>query len=642
MQQLNVLPIKVSQNVETKDDTAVSTSSSSKEDFSKHIDVHLTKDKDARGSASNKSVEKQKVQTDKVSSNDKVIIKDNDVQENKVVNSSDKSENLVDDKSSANDEPEFAASGKDNEVEPSKIAKGEKPDILNDSEQLMSFLTKIDKTLVDTTTSVDAGSNKTSKDESIEKLLQKSAGSSEETKNVALESSDEEGTSNKEGENSKSSVSSKNSKESVENIQQKSELLSNSNNAGVHSDEGDSVSEESTSPNDNKNVNVQSNAAKANEGSSEDILIKNQKNADTIGNRDIQPADENNVDGKLPNQTGIDNGKMTRKGLEQQNSISANNNAETNKNEFASKSSMNSQTANNEQGLSESKVNDQIEKLKQNESVTSKIEPNLKPTTEMNQNTNNNSSTKSSGKSVVENLVKESISVDKNIQTDPTAIDNLAEQSKELNSSESKSVNVKEQPKVSTAFANYSGASDILGKASQAYYDKIDQHSAEILNPIGSSEVSQSQKSNTQLHQETISIFRRDFADAVKDKVMLMISQKLQQFDITLDPPELGNMQVRVNLQGEQASVNFVVQNQQAKESLEQNMHKLKEMLAEQGVDVGDSNVEQQSQQSDMEESKDDSQKNVRSNTADASDVTEHNLTTIMNNSSAKVIDYYA
>ena len=104
------------------------------------------------------------------------------------------------------------------------------------------------------------------------------------------------------------------------------------------------------------------------------------------------------------------------------------------------------------------------------------------------------------------------------------------------------------------------------------------------------------------MHQETISIFRKDFADSIKDKVMLMISQKLQQFDITLDPPELGNMQVRVNLQGEQASVNFVVQNQQAKEAFEQNMHKLKEMLAEQGVDVGDANVEQQSHQADCDD----------------------------------------
>jgi len=105
-------------------------------------------------------------------------------------------------------------------------------------------------------------------------------------------------------------------------------------------------------------------------------------------------------------------------------------------------------------------------------------------------------------------------------------------------------------------------------------------------------------------------------------------------------------MHVRVNLQGDQATVNFVVQNQQAKEAFEQNMHKLKELLAEQGVDVGEANVEQQSQQSDNEaDNEENSGDNLRSamkNTADASDAIEHNLSARMINSSASSVDYYA
>mgnify|MGYP002700260522 FL=1 len=103
----------------------------------------------------------------------------------------------------------------------------------------------------------------------------------------------------------------------------------------------------------------------------------------------------------------------------------------------------------------------------------------------------------------------------------------------------------------------------------------------------------QAQKSITALNTETIAIYRKDFADAVKDKVMVMINQKIQQVEIQLDPPEMGNIHVRVNLQNEQAAVQFIVQNQQAKEALEQNMGKLRDMLAENGVDVGDANIEQ-------------------------------------------------
>ncbi len=184
--------------------------------------------------------------------------------------------------------------------------------------------------------------------------------------------------------------------------------------------------------------------------------------------------------------------------------------------------------------------------------------------------------------------------------------------------------------------------SDVSAKATQVAQHIFEQQSADILNPAVSTEVTQSQKTNAQLHQETIAIFRKDFADAVKDKVMLMISQKLQQFDINLDPPELGNMQVRVNLQNEQAAVSFIVQNQQAKEALEQNMHKLRDMLAQQGVDVGDANVEQQSQQSDNESNFEGSDFQEGQETAQADDIVEHALSAKMINSSVNAVDYYA
>jgi len=192
---------------------------------------------------------------------------------------------------------------------------------------------------------------------------------------------------------------------------------------------------------------------------------------------------------------------------------------------------------------------------------------------------------------------------------------------------------------IKAEFSANASFTDISSKATQVAQQSFEQQSADILNPAVATEVTPSQKTNTQLHQETIAIFRKDFANAVKDKVMLMVSQKLQQFDITLDPPEFGNMQVRVNLQNEQAMVSFVVQNQQAKEALEQNMHKLRDMLAEQGVDVGDANVEQQSQQSDDEAAGSNQQQGE--STAMASDMVEHTLSAHKINASANAVDYY-
>lgn len=107
--------------------------------------------------------------------------------------------------------------------------------------------------------------------------------------------------------------------------------------------------------------------------------------------------------------------------------------------------------------------------------------------------------------------------------------------------------------------------------------------------------VSQNQAINgsDKLAPSIININDKNFADKVKEKVMIMVSQRLQSVDIQLDPPELGNVHVRVNLQGEQAMVNFVVQQQNTKDALEQHMGKLKDMLEESGIDLGQSDVQQ-------------------------------------------------
>jgi flagellar hook-length control protein FliK len=251
------------------------------------------------------------------------------------------------------------------------------------------------------------------------------------------------------------------------------------------------------------------------------------------------------------------------------------------------------------------------------------------------------------GNTATETVAKESTSIEPEIELSAEYAEQLIEQSKAGSVDKDKNSNTIVKPTTSrdTSLSETNFIGD-ANRTTQATDDRVTQQSADAFNLTGSAEVTQPQKTTTQLHQETFSNFRRDFSDAVKDKVMLMISQKLQQFDITLDPPELGNMQVRVNLQGEQATVNFVVQNQQAKESIEQNMHKLKDLLAEQGVDVGDANVEQQSQQSDTEGNKNESAKgntnSLLQNTADANDVVQRDLSAVIHDSSAKGIDYYA
>ncbi|GIA49560.1 flagellar hook-length control protein FliK, putative [Vibrio cholerae] len=84
-------------------------------------------------------------------------------------------------------------------------------------------------------------------------------------------------------------------------------------------------------------------------------------------------------------------------------------------------------------------------------------------------------------------------------------------------------------------------------------------------------------------------------ADQLAERVQMMMSKNLKNIDIRLDPPELGRMHIRMNMQGDGATVHFTVANQHAREALEQAMPRLREMLAQQGVQLGDTSVQQQS-----------------------------------------------
>ncbi|MEF1326264.1 flagellar hook-length control protein FliK [Vibrio sp. M260121] len=83
--------------------------------------------------------------------------------------------------------------------------------------------------------------------------------------------------------------------------------------------------------------------------------------------------------------------------------------------------------------------------------------------------------------------------------------------------------------------------------------------------------------------------------DQVAEKVQMMMSKNLKNLDIRLDPPELGRMQIRMTMNNDLANVYFTVANPQARDLIEQTLPRLREMLAQQGMQLADSSVQQQS-----------------------------------------------
>ena len=107
------------------------------------------------------------------------------------------------------------------------------------------------------------------------------------------------------------------------------------------------------------------------------------------------------------------------------------------------------------------------------------------------------------------------------------------------------------------------------------------------MNPLTQARAEQAAQAPLQLN--------RDLAgEQMAERVQMMMSKNLKNIDIRLDPPELGRMQIRMSMNGDGATVHFTVANQQARDVIEQSMPRLREMLAQQGVQLGDSSVQQQ------------------------------------------------
>ena len=77
----------------------------------------------------------------------------------------------------------------------------------------------------------------------------------------------------------------------------------------------------------------------------------------------------------------------------------------------------------------------------------------------------------------------------------------------------------------------------------------------------------------------------------VGQKVVWMIAGKEQSATLTLNPPDMGPMQVVLSVNNDQASVTFSAAQPEVRQALEDAMPKLREMLGESGLSLGNASV---------------------------------------------------
>lgn len=85
------------------------------------------------------------------------------------------------------------------------------------------------------------------------------------------------------------------------------------------------------------------------------------------------------------------------------------------------------------------------------------------------------------------------------------------------------------------------------------------------------------------------------FADAVSQQVVWMVDKDAQVAELRINPPELGPVEVRLTVNGDQASAQFVATHQDVRTALEASIARLRESFAEAGIQLGQASVSAES-----------------------------------------------
>lgn len=97
------------------------------------------------------------------------------------------------------------------------------------------------------------------------------------------------------------------------------------------------------------------------------------------------------------------------------------------------------------------------------------------------------------------------------------------------------------------------------------------------------------------LNMQSISIPLRhpQWGDELSNRITWMVRQDVQSASIKLNPPHLGPLEVKISLVNDQVNVSFTAHHAPVREALDGSMARLREMLGENGLQLGDSSVTQ-------------------------------------------------
>ena len=97
----------------------------------------------------------------------------------------------------------------------------------------------------------------------------------------------------------------------------------------------------------------------------------------------------------------------------------------------------------------------------------------------------------------------------------------------------------------------------------------------------------------------TQSMFSTGFDQQLNERIIWLSSQNIQAAQIHITPEELGPIDIKISMQEDRPSINFISQHGVVRDLLENNIPRLREIFEQQGLELNDVVVSDQHQQSD-------------------------------------------
>jgi flagellar hook-length control protein FliK len=117
-----------------------------------------------------------------------------------------------------------------------------------------------------------------------------------------------------------------------------------------------------------------------------------------------------------------------------------------------------------------------------------------------------------------------------------------------------------------------------------------------LSSPVAQHDFSSSNMSMTRgLDPMTATLQQPQWDNQLGDRIQMMISKNMHQAEIRLNPPELGRLDVKIQVQGDHANVHFSTPHGQVRDALDAAIPRLREMFEHNGLTLGDVNVSNQS-----------------------------------------------